>query len=225
MKVYVYIIIILLLASCGDKKADNLDVTTTQKKIKDSIQKRIKDSINIAALDTIFRKEKDFYLKIKKLDDGFLQLDYKLKNDKKQHSFKMRYFDYSRVAFPINGVGHLDSKYLKLEKYSIYKDSILILPIVSMPNTLSLYVIDLKNEKKLMDDFRTSLIFLWIRTKNGLEFIRADNPVITDSTYKYTLIKCRLNSNYLEDIKVDSIILKDDINTDLKKQYKIIKKF
>lgn len=224
MKAYVYIIIILLLASCNNKKTDNLDVTTTQKKIKDSIQNRIKDSVNIAALDTIFRKEKDFYLKIKKLDDGFLQLDYKLNNDKKQHSFKMRYFDYSRVTFPINGVGHLDSKYLKLEKYSIYKDSILILPIVSMPNTLSLYVIDLKNEKKLMDDFRTSLIFLWIRTKNGLEFIRADNPVITDSTYKYTLRKCRLNSNYLEDIKVDTIILEDDINSDLKKQYEIIKK-
>ncbi|GAA3772686.1 hypothetical protein [Flavobacterium ginsengiterrae] len=225
MKVYTYIAIILLLTSCGDKKIDNLNLTTTQKKNNDSIQNRINNSIKIASLDTIFRKEKDFHLKINKLENGFLKLDYKLKNEKKKHSFKMKYFDYSEVVFPINGVGHLDSKKLKLEKYSIYKDSILVLPIVSMPNTLSIYVIDLKNEKKLMDDFRTSLFFLWIRTKKGFEFIRADNPILTDSTYKYTLIKCRLNSNYLEDIKTDTIVLKNNINDDLKKQYELIKRF
>jgi hypothetical protein len=225
MKTYIYIVIILLFASCSNKKANNFDVIAVQKNNNDSVNNKINDSNNKVELDTIFRKEKDFYLKIQKLENGFLKLDYKLKHDKKEHSYKMRYFDYSEVAFPINGIGHLDSKYLKLEKYSIYKDSILILPIVSMPNTLSLYVIDLKNEKILMNDFRTSLIFLWIRTKNGLEFIRADSPVVTDSIYKYTLRKCRLKSNYLEDIKVDSIVLNYNINDSIKKQYEIIKRF
>lgn len=224
MKKYNFIcfaIIALILVSCNSKKTNTLTILdgTPEKKGK------INDLIKIVSSDTICRKEKDYYLKIHKLENSFLKLDYKLKKEKKNHSFKMRYFDYSEIVFPNKSIGHLDLKYLKSEKYFIYKDSILILPILSMPNTLSLYVIDLKNEKVLMDDFRTSLFFLWIRTKNGLEFIRADNPVVTDSTYKYTLIKCRLKSNYLEDIKVDSIVLKDDINIDLKKQYEIIKKF
>lgn len=229
MRVYLYIVIILLINSCNDKKVNNGNVIIRQNKTTDSIHQRINDSVKMASLDTIFRKEKDFYLKIHKLPNSFLQLDYKLKNEKKEHSFKLRYFDETDNIFPINGVGHLDSKNIKLEKYYIYKDSILILPILSIPNQLSLYFIDLKKEENLVYYFKTSLLFFWIRTKNGLEIISAKRPEIdydyNYNTYKYTLIKWRLKSDYLEDVKVDSIVLKYNINDSLKKQYEIIKRF
>lgn len=228
MRVYNFGFVLLLsLYCCGDGKQKNTEgkSNSTVKTINNSTVKTINNSTPYLESDTIFKKELNSYLKIQKTGDDFLKLNYKLKIEEKEHSFTVRYFNDSDIVFPEKGIGVLDSKKLKLERYYIYNDSILVLPILGVNNTLSTYVIDLKNENILADDVRTSLSLLWIRKKKKLEIIMSDTPEITDTTYKYVLHKYELDKNKLNEIKLDSILLKYDLKSSLKKEYKFIRKF
>ncbi|KAF2342576.1 hypothetical protein [Flavobacterium tistrianum] len=216
----IYFIILLSLYGCADRKKE-----VNSKKSNLIIEKKVDDSASYFESDTIFKKEQDSYLKIGKVDDDFLKLDYKLKKEEKSHSLKIRYFTDSDIIFPKNGIGILNNKKTSLERYSFLNDSILVLPILGVNNTLSTYIIDLKNEVVLDDDVRTSLSLVWIRKKEKSELIFSDTPQVTDSTYKYILRKYVFEKNKLNEIKVDSVLLKYNLTKNLKKEFKLIRKF
>jgi hypothetical protein len=222
MKIYKFVFFVVVsLYCCGGKQKETQDSSPPNP----SEVKKVENSIPYLDSDTIFKKGLNSYLKIQKAEDDFLKLDYKLGVEEKEHSFKLRYFNNSDVVFPEKGIGFLDSKNINLERCYIYNDSILILPILGVNNSLSIYVVDLKNENVLADDIRTSLSFLWIKKKKKLEFVMSDTPEISDSTYKYVLRKYELNKDKLKEIKLDSILLKYDLKSNLKREYKYIRKF
>ncbi len=233
MKIYtLFYCLFIFIFSCNQKqkvvltnmkssinKIDTLTNIKTQKIDKKS------DSIPYVDSDKIDKKSNDSFLKIIKLSNGYLSLEYKLKSENINHHFKIKYIDYSDIVFPDNGVGIIGSKSFKLKEYFIYNDNILILPTIGVNNLLSTYIINLKKEEVIGNDIRTSLNLFWIRNrKNNIEFIVSDTPEIKDdNNYYYVLNKYKLTNSELIFIKKDTLVLKSDTREDLKKEFKMIR--
>lgn len=164
-------------------------------------QNSVSDSIPYADSDTIDYSGATYFLKIKKLENGFLELNYSLGKKSGPQSFKMKYFDFSDVAFARNGVAVFDGKTTRYNKYYIVRDTILILPVNANDNSLSVNIIDLKNQKVLFDDLRTSLNSFWIYDTSGITCIMADSPEFMDPQYEYKLEEYKFTGSELIKLK------------------------
>lgn len=171
--------------------------------------------------DTICYRDKNIVLDINK-EEGFLNLNYSFTYDKKPHTLKMRYFDYSDVIFSGEGIGVVDTNTFTSKKIFI-KDTILFISIPANANSQSIYIVDLKKEEVISDDIRTSLNFLWIN-QTGTEFLLAESRVYKDSISQYKINKFKIGSK-IKLMSSKRLTLKNDSIDNIDYEFKKIKNF
>jgi hypothetical protein len=175
-------------------------------------------------IDELEIKDSIFYLKASKDKNGEISLKYRLKHTNIDRDMCFRYFDYSDVVFPDLSVGLIDSHSFKESRYYLVRDSILILPLIGMNNSLSVYILNLQSQQMIISDIRTSFNLLWVNERSST-FLVTDTPVyINDTIYLYKLNKYKLEENTVSLIKTDTVHLHIDLKDNLKINYLIARR-
>lgn len=211
-------------------------VSCTKKRISQKENNKINaniissDSLSNTADSRVFYEEqidttiKNIQLHLRKIPEG-ITLKYQLNHSNREQTMSFKYFDYSDIIFPISSIGVLMhdqmNGYVKSNLY-LLGDSILVLPLIGMTNSLSIYMINLKDGQVIADDVRTSISLLWINEKEGT-MLTSDNPEIIneDESYEYKFIKSKITSEGLKDQSTIVLICKTDLSDDINRQFEI----
>jgi len=136
-------------------------------------------------------------LTVKRIDDK-IYLKYK-KRGQNSVSIKLPFYHNSELAFPSSSVVGFSkgATNLNLGRCFFYQDSVLVLPLLGVNNTLSSYIVNLQSGKIILDDVRTSFFWIWIDSGDGSLYLASTLNPHDDSLYKFTMKKAIIRHDSL----------------------------
>lgn len=182
------------------------------------------DSSGKSVVDQLESRDSIFYLRASKGQSGEICLKYRLNHKGSYRDFCFKYFDYSDAVFPDTSIGITNGRLHDKSNYVLLSDSILLLPVIGMNNSLSVYILNLQSQQVIGDDIRTSLDLVWVDKKSSTFIVADTRSYVNDTTYLYRLNKYKVNGNTLSIVKKDTAHLDVKLEDDFKAGYRVVKR-
>ncbi len=210
-------LICLILYDCNVSHKRTIE---TDKTISNSNSKVSVDSIPFEKEDILDTMTPKIHLKAKKIKSG-INLTYSFFNESAEHSLNFGISHFSNWVFTHKALGLINRDSFKRVDILIVGDSLLFLPLIGVNDKLSLYVINIKTEKLLYSDIRTSFDLFWINERN-LKIATANSQDFTDSKFKYIYYVSQLNEIGMNKRIKDSVTSIYPIDENIDLQFRLL---